>query len=586
MATRIVGIDFGTSTTVVRVHNIGEDNRVVPLAVNGNRTIPTIAFESADGEVYYGYDAKAMIDSNAPGVERRNFKMDLISEDEEVLARAEKLINGFMHYIYERYQNHSNAGTFDPVDEVKVYVSHPAKWTSSARTLMKRSVAEAGFCCEENVSLKDEPTAAILAVMHEKKEVLNRADMLRPGKKYKVMMIDMGAGTTDIVLCTYHVVGGKLELGDIFTYPSVNTPGLCGGREIDDIIVKEAGIFVNNMQEKPSIAGKNVVNKFKNSVKDWKEQILSAGLRNNMEIPEPDAISQFRDDLLGYGFTVMNGNERFTMNRDFFERVTEGHWKQWGRLLHGAFEGVQDAQYQNLACAKGPEEVELLIVTGGHSQWYVVPEYLLGRLRMPEMPEISFTKIQQNPDLLLQSVDPQETVAVGLCHLDEDVVGTIAASNDISISFFCEDKFLGSCELIKKGVALPFAKTDYILTNTIKCNFILNKVLTIDYRIITDHKNVVPGTITIPADSLFLTIVKIVMTALGLGLGTAIKLVKSIFSGKLNELGNGSVIEEMTKQDMRFKLSPDLYINEEGIIKVGGTITVDDNILKIPEVVI
>ena len=42
----------------------------------------------------------------------------------------------------------------------------------------------------------------------------------------------------------------------------------------------------------------------------------------------------------------------------------------------------------------------------------------------------------------------------------------------------------------------------------------------------------------------------------------------------------------MTKQDMRFKLSPDLYISEEGIIKVGGTITVDDNVLEIPEVVI
>lgn len=586
MATRIIGIDFGTSTTVVRVHNVGEGNRVVPLAVNGNRTIPTIAFESVDGNIYYGYDAKAMIDSNAPGLERKNFKMDLISEDEEVRAWAEKLVKGFMHYIYERYQNHSNAGTFDPADEVKVYVSHPAKWTSSARSLMKRSVAEAGFCCEEDVSLKDEPTAAILAVMHEKKEVLNKANMLKPDKKYKVMMIDMGAGTTDIVLCTYQVVGGKLELDDIFTYPSVNTPGLCGGREIDDTIVKEATIFVNSMQENPSTAGRNAINKFKSNVKAWKEQTLSVGLCKSIEIPEPDDISRFRDDLLGYGFAVKNGNERFTMNRDFFERITEGHWKQWGLLLHRTFEGVQDVQFQNLACAKRPEEVDLLIVTGGHSQWYVVPEYLTGKLHLSDVPDIQFTKIQQNPELLLQSVDPQETVAVGLCHLDEDVVGSIAASNDISISFFCEGKYLGSCELIKKGVELPFTKTDYIITNTTKCSFILNKALTIDYRIITDHQNVVPGTITIPADGFFLTLVKIVMTVLGLGLGAAIKIVKSIFSGKLNELGNGSVIEEMTKQDMRFKLSPDLYISEEGIIKVGGTITVDDNVLEIPEVVI
>ena len=106
MATRIIGIDFGTSTTVVRVHNVGAGNRVVPVAINGQRTIPTIAFQPKDSEdVYYGYDAQAKIDSNVEGTLFKNFKMDLISDDEYKRKHAESLIQGFLRYVYDQYQN-------------------------------------------------------------------------------------------------------------------------------------------------------------------------------------------------------------------------------------------------------------------------------------------------------------------------------------------------------------------------------------------------------------------------------------------------------------------------------------------------
>ena len=229
MATRIIGIDFGTSTTVVRIHNVGAENRVVPLTVNGQRTVPTIAFRQKEPDgIYYGYDARAKVDSNTEGTLYENFKMDLISDNAEQRERAELLIQGFLKYVYNQYLTLLNDGVFDAADETKVYVSHPAKWNSYARTLMKQSVVEAGFCKQENIVLKDEPTAAILAVIHERNVELKQAVMLHEGQKHRAMMIDMGAGTTDIVLCSYKVGGGKLEIDDIFTYPSINTPGLCG----------------------------------------------------------------------------------------------------------------------------------------------------------------------------------------------------------------------------------------------------------------------------------------------------------------------------------------------------------------------
>ena len=587
MATRIIGIDFGTSTTVVRVHNVGAGNRIVPLAINGQRTIPTIAFQTQESsEMYYGYDAQAKYDSNTEGTLYKNFKMDLISDDEEKRGQAEGLIQGFLLYVYDQYQSLLNAGTFDPADEVKVYVSHPAKWNSYARTLMKQSVVDAGFCKEEDIALKDEPTAAILAVIHEKSTELKQAGMLHERRKYKAMMVDMGAGTTDIVLCTYRVESGRLEIDDIFTFPSINTPGLCGGREIDDAIISEAERFVNGMQKKPSTSGEKVVNKLRRRVKKWKELTISGVLRDSTVLPEPDEITEFRDMLTEYGVPVVNGNKRFSISRKYFETFTEKHWNQWANLLMGAFDEVEEAQYDDLECPKKPEDVELLIITGGHSKWYIVPEYLLGKKGYVNLPSINFAKIRQSPLRLVQSKDPQETVAVGLCHLDEDVVGTIAASNDVAISFTCEGKYLGACDLIKKGVPLPYEKRDFQIENRIKGNFFFRKAFEIDYSVITDKTNTINKSITAPADGILMVLLKAVLAVLGVALIDVPRFVYYFVRGELDKLDN-TMIEDIINCDYKVELSPDIYVNEEGIIKVGGTITVDGNAkVTIPEIVI
>lgn len=587
MKTRIIGIDFGTSTTVVRVHNVGAENRIVPLAINGQRTIPTIAFQTQDtSEMYYGYDAKAKYDSNVEGTLYNNFKMDLISDDDTKRNQAERLINGFLHYVYEQYQGLLNAGTFDPADEVKVYVSHPAKWNSYARTLMKQSVVNAGFCRADNIALKDEPTAAILSVIHEKNVKLKQAGLLFEGRKYKAMMVDMGAGTTDIVLCFYQVANGKLKIDNIFTYPSINTPGLCGGREIDDAIISKVERFVNEMQAKPSTSGKKVVNKLQRRVKNWKETTISGVLRDSTLVPEPDEITEFRDMLTEYGVPVVNGNKRFSFDRKDFETFTVEHWIQWVKLLKGAFDDVAESQYANLECPKRPEDVELMIITGGHSKWYIVPEYILGKQNYINLPSINFAQIQKQKYRLVQSVDPQETVAVGLCHLDEDVVGTMAASNNVAISFTCDGKFLGACDLIKKGVPLPYKKSNFKIENRIKGNFFFRKAFEIKYSIITDKTNTIKKSVTAPADGILMVLLRTVLAVFGVAIIDIPRFIYYFVRGKLEKL-DSMVIDDIINNDYKVELAPEICVNEEGIIKVGGTITVDgDAKVTIPEIVI
>lgn len=578
---------MGTSTTVVRVHNVGAGNRIVPVAVNSQRIIPTIAFKpTGSDEIYYGYDAKAKIDSGTDGILYENFKMDLISNDVEKRNQAEECIQGFLKYVYNQYLDLLNHDVFDVADEIKVYVSHPAKWNSYARTLMKQSVAEAGFCGQENVALKDEPTAAVLAVIHEKNAALKQAGMLHEGRKYKTMVIDMGAGTTDIVLCTYRVADGKLQIDDIFTYPSINAPGLCGGREIDHAIISAAELFVNDMQFKPSPVGEKVIGRLRRNVKKWKESTVSGVLENGDVLPEPQEIADFRDTMSKFGIPIRNEEERFSISREYFETFTQNHWEQWVGLLNGAFSEVKGEQYENLDCPKAPEDVELLIVTGGHSQWYIVSEYLLGKGSLSiQLPPMNFEKIRERPECLIQPNDPQETVAVGLCHLDEDVVGTIAASNDVAISFSCEGVFLGTCELIKKGVPLPFEK-DFILKGTIKGFYIYHRKWNVEYSVITDSKNTVVKSQTVPATSIVITILKSILALLGVTIFDTPKMIWYILRGKYDKL-NDTLADRIVDYPYSVKLSPRISVNEEGIIKIGCTIAVEDvDPITIPEIVI
>lgn len=586
MTTRIIGIDFGTSTTVVRVHNVGAENRIVPLTVNGCRTIPTIAFQKKDSdEFYYGYDAKAEIESMHEGIIYENFKMSLIADDVAQREQAERLTRGFLSYIYGKYQNLLNDGVFDSADRVKVYVSHPAKWNSYARTIMKQSVVSAGFCKEENVALKDEPTAAILAVLHEKNTELKREGMFHEGDKHKIMMVDMGAGTTDIVLCSYMVSRGKLEIADIFTYPSINTPGLCGGREIDQAIISEAELFINRMQKCPTASGQRVIKKLSRRVKSWKERTISWNLKQCDVLPEPDEITNFRDFLREFGAPIMNESERFSIKRAYFESFTRKHWMQWVDLLRGSFGEVQGKQYDTLDCPRKPEDVEMLIVTGGHSQWYIVADYLRGKKTLIDLPAINFAKIQNNPNRMLQSDDPQETVAVGLCHIDEDVVGTIAASNNVSICFTCDGTYLGACDLIKKGVPLPFEKKDFFIKSSIGGNFILRKELKVEYSIVTDKTNLITKSQVVPSTTIFESLLRAALALIGVTLFDIPRAIWYWVKGELDQLDQ-TVVENLKNNKYAVELSPDIMVNEEGIIKVGGTISVDGKSLVIPEIVI
>ena len=96
--------------------------------------------------------------------------------------------------------------------------------------------------------------------------------------------------------------------------------------------------------------------------------------------------------------------EPWHLTRQTFEEKAEAYLKKFPALIRGciAASGVKDA------------DIELVILTGGHSQWYFVKEILTGRL--PAVCGSLLPQITEDPNRILSVARPQETVALGLVY--------------------------------------------------------------------------------------------------------------------------------------------------------------------------
>ena len=101
-----------------------------------------------------------------------------------------------------------------------VYVSVPAKWDTDAREVMKRTVKKAGF--GENIICENEPTAAAYTMLHQHLNDFQKTKMLTVQKPMHVFMLDMGAGTTDIVIFRLKVDSeGRVATDNCLLYTSL-----------------------------------------------------------------------------------------------------------------------------------------------------------------------------------------------------------------------------------------------------------------------------------------------------------------------------------------------------------------------------
>ena len=237
MANKVIGIDLGTTNSVVAVME-GGDPVVIPNA-EGGRTTPSVVGFTKDGERLVGQIAKRQAVTNPTNTvfSIKRFMGRKLSEATEELKRVPyKVARGANEQVAVEVQGK----TYTPPEisamilqkmkqtaedylghgVTKAVITVPAYFNDSQRQATKDAGEIAGL---EVLRIINEPTAAALAYGLDKK-----------GKKdEKIAVFDLGGGTYDIsVLELYEVDGSKQ-----FEVKSTHGDTHLGGDDFDQRVI-------------------------------------------------------------------------------------------------------------------------------------------------------------------------------------------------------------------------------------------------------------------------------------------------------------------------------------------------------------
>jgi len=207
---KVVGIDLGTTNSVVAVLEAGEPT-VIPNA-EGSRTTPSIVAFSKAGEVLVGEVAKRQAITN-PDRTVRSIKRDMGRKDWTLEIDGKQWTpQEISAQILGKLKRDAESYLGDKVAQAVVTV--PAYFDDAQRQATKEAGQIAGL---EVLRIINEPTAAALAYGLDKK------------KDETVLVFDLGGGTFDVSL---------LEIGDgVFEVKATHGDTHLGGDDWDQRVI-------------------------------------------------------------------------------------------------------------------------------------------------------------------------------------------------------------------------------------------------------------------------------------------------------------------------------------------------------------
>ncbi|RMF60355.1 MAG: molecular chaperone DnaK [Calditrichaeota bacterium] len=368
MAKKVIGIDLGTTNSVVAVMEGGEPV-VIPNA-EGGRTTPSIVAFTKSGETLVGAPAKRQMITNPENTiySIKRFmgrRMDEVSEEISMVPyKVKEGVNGLAvvnvgdkeytpqeisAMILQKMKQTAEDYLGDKVTQAVITV--PAYFNDSQRKATKEAGEIAGL---EVLRIINEPTAAALAYGLDKKA------------NEKIAVYDLGGGTFDISI---------LEIGDgVFEVKSTNGDTHLGGDNFDQRIVdwiadefqKENGI---DLRKDPM-----ALQRLREAAEKAKME-LSSTLQTDINLPFITADASGPKHL------------QMTLTRSKFEQLIEDLVQ---KTVEPCKMALKDAGLK-------PEDIDEVILVGGST-------------RIPRVQELVKELFGKEPH---KGINPDEVVAVG-----------------------------------------------------------------------------------------------------------------------------------------------------------------------------
>jgi len=372
MADKVIGIDLGTTNSVVSVME-GGDPVVIPNA-EGGRTTPSVVGFTKDGERLVGQIAKRQAVTNPQNTvfSIKRFMGRKMSEVTEETKRVPyKVVGGsndvsMIEVQGKRYsppeisamilqKMKQTAEDYLGYKVEKAVITVPAYFNDSQRQATKDAGKIAGL---DVLRIINEPTAAALAYGLDKK------------KDEKVAVFDLGGGTYDISVLELYDVEGSRQ----FEVKSTNGDTHLGGDDFDQRVIDW---LVSEFKRDQAID----LSKDPMALQRLKE----AGEKAKMEL----STTQSTDINLPFITADQSGPKHlnYQLSRAKFEQLVDDLIQ---RTLPPMEQALKDAGLK-------PNEIDEILLVGGST-------------RIPKIQEIVKKFFGKDPN---KGVNPDEVVAIG-----------------------------------------------------------------------------------------------------------------------------------------------------------------------------